>query len=78
MEKPAIERQLEEIIIKLYPKIQQAGIISSVLPKHKFLDIDTQLENSIYYLRVCTSDLLLEVESLRRENQKLRDRIGDR
>lgn len=77
MEKKDIEKQLEDVIVKLHTKQQQMGILSAVLPRNKIRDVDEQLANSLAYLRVCTSDLMLEIESLRRENERLREKLGD-
>ena len=77
MMKTEINRQLDDIILRMHSEPQRIGLLNKIAQKSDAVPVDSQIENAIGYLSICVSYLLFDAEVLRRQVEYLKNRNGD-
>jgi len=72
MRKVELQKQLNEVIVRMHSSPQRIGLLKSISASSKDTSVDSQLEDAMSYLGICVSYLLFDNDCLQREIIKLR------
>jgi len=78
MTKKQIAERLDQLILDLHSPVERPSIAGKIHLCKSTRKPNELIPESLDYLQLCLHYVLLDVESLRRENKRLRAKLGDK